>query len=81
MTVVPLTTTAVLPAGTFAGRDQPVLSSARLVLRPWDPADVEAVVGAYADPDIRRWHARTMTADEAEAWTAHWHVHARLSGA
>lgn len=30
------------------------------------------MVAAYADPDIQRWHVRSMTADEARAWIEHW---------
>lgn len=30
------------------------------------------MLAAYADPAIRRWHARTMTADEARAYIENW---------
>ena len=43
-----------------------------IVLRPWRAGDEHAVVEAYADPDIRQWHQRSMDADEAAAWVAHW---------
>ena len=32
------------------------------------------MLAAYADPDIQRWHTRSMTPDEAAAWIAHWPV-------
>lgn len=69
---MPIATSPVLPAGTFARRRQPVLDAAAVLLRPWTGADVAAVVTAYSDPDIQRWHARTMRQDEAEAWITHW---------
>lgn len=69
---MPIATTPVLSAGTFARLRQPVLDTAVVVLRPWTNADIAAVVAAYSDPDIQRWHARTMREDEAEAWIAHW---------
>jgi RimJ/RimL family protein N-acetyltransferase len=43
-----------------------------LVLRPWRPADAAAVVAAYADPGIQRWHVRSMTVAEAGAWISAW---------
>lgn len=49
----------------MALRAQPVLRSAELLLRPWEPGDVSAIVAAYSDPAIQRWHARTMTSAEA----------------
>ena len=38
------------------------------MLRPWEVDDATAVVAAYADPDIERWHVRSMTHGEATAW-------------
>lgn len=58
----------VVPAGTQAGRAQPSLNGLGLVLRPWRAADADALVAAYRDPDIQRWHARSMTTDEARSW-------------
>jgi ribosomal-protein-alanine N-acetyltransferase len=63
-------------------RDQPTIDAAGLVLRPLAPGDVEAVVAAYSDPDIQRWHVQTMTPDEAAAWIDQWRVRwARGTGA
>jgi Acetyltransferase (GNAT) domain len=42
------------------------------VLRPWQPADAPAVVAAYQDPGIRRWHVRSMNENEALAWIEAW---------
>lgn len=48
--------------------DQPRLSLGGLTLRPWERADAAALVRAYADPDIHRWHSRSMSLDQAESW-------------
>lgn len=62
----------VLPSGTLREQVQPSLTTERgLLLRPWGPQDVPALVAAYDDPAIRYWHHRTMTADEAAAWVVH----------
>jgi ribosomal-protein-alanine N-acetyltransferase len=51
---------------------QPTLVVDELELRPWRDDDAPAVVDAYRDPDIQRWHVRSMTADEAEHWVRSW---------
>lgn len=66
--VVPSLVPPVVPAGTMAGGDQPSLTGLGLVLRPWRSADAGALVRAYADPDIQRWHARSLTMVEADTW-------------
>jgi hypothetical protein len=55
---------------------QPVLTVDELVIRPWTLAesDVSAVVAAYRDPAIQRWHARTMSDLEARDWIGSWSV-------
>jgi RimJ/RimL family protein N-acetyltransferase len=58
------------PAGRMRDQPQPTLRVEELLLRPWQVGDAEAVVEAYRDPEIRRWHVRTMTTDEALAWLA-----------
>ncbi|WP_034271969.1 GNAT family N-acetyltransferase [Actinospica robiniae] len=64
---MPSLVTPVIPAGRLARTAQPELPvDADLRLRPWAPGDAAAVVAAYADPDIERWHARRVK-DEAEA--------------
>jgi hypothetical protein len=53
-----LSTPPVIPAGVLAGSPQPVLPATQgLLLRPWGPANVPAFLSAYADDEIRRWHA------------------------
>jgi ribosomal-protein-alanine N-acetyltransferase len=66
----------VLEPGTLARLDQPVLRAGELVLRPWAQADVASLVRAYSQPDIRRWHARSLDEAEAREWivsrSEHW---------
>ncbi len=56
----------------MAALTQPEIHANGIVLRPWQPADRAAVVAAYADPAIQRWHCRSMTDDEARDWIAAW---------
>jgi RimJ/RimL family protein N-acetyltransferase len=52
----------------MAAREQPVLVTGELLLRPWTSTDVPGIVAAYADSHIRRWHARDMNDAEAAQW-------------
>jgi RimJ/RimL family protein N-acetyltransferase len=61
-----------VPAGRMGGRSQPSLSVDELTIRPWTAADVPILVAAYAEEDIQRWHARSLTEEEAREWVAHW---------
>jgi RimJ/RimL family protein N-acetyltransferase len=56
--------------GAMSKLEQPRLRvDDQLLLRPWDSADVPAVVVAFSDPDIVRWHTRQMRARaDAERW-------------
>ena len=47
-----------------------MLSAGGLALRPWQEADAPELVRAYDDPDIRRWHCRSLSLPEAVAWVA-----------
>jgi RimJ/RimL family protein N-acetyltransferase len=69
---VPLLTTPALPAGTLSDREQPAIPADRLTLRPWRERDVTAVVAAFADPAIQRWHCRSLNPDEAREWITQW---------
>jgi len=60
---------ALTPSVFFAG-DQPVLRGDGLVLRPWRRPDWPMLVRAYQDPDIQRWHVRTLREQEARSWAA-----------
>ena len=65
--------TPALPAGTLAALTQPSLDGeGGLRLRPWRAADAATVVAAYTDPDIQRWHCRSMTGGEARDWIERW---------
>jgi RimJ/RimL family protein N-acetyltransferase len=63
-----------LPAGTIAAREQPALTAAGgLLLRPWKLTDAAAVVAAFSDPDIQRWHVRRADSEaEAGRWITQW---------
>ncbi|GAB3138018.1 GNAT family N-acetyltransferase [Micromonospora sonneratiae] len=69
---VPFLVEPLLPPGWMAATAQPVIHADGLVLRPWRCSDRPAVLAAYADPDIQRWHCRSMTEDEAGDWIAAW---------
>jgi RimJ/RimL family protein N-acetyltransferase len=55
------------PLAFFAG-EQPVLRGEGLVLRAWRESDWPALVLAYGDPAIQRWHVRTLDEREAREW-------------
>jgi RimJ/RimL family protein N-acetyltransferase len=56
----------------MAALPQPEIRANGVLLRPWQASDRPAVVAAYADPAIQRWHCRSMTDDEAGDWIAAW---------
>ncbi|MGA8112851.1 MAG: GNAT family N-acetyltransferase [Actinocatenispora sp.] len=60
----------VVPPGRLSGQRQPRLAVDELTLRPWRLSDAPGLVEAYRDPAIQRWHARSMTEDEAREWVA-----------
>jgi len=62
----------IVPKGTLTAGPQPVLVTGGLQLRAWAASDVPAVVAAYADPDIQRWHLQSMDETEAAHWIADW---------
>ncbi len=69
------TSEPVLPPGHLSQRPQPRLSAAGLTLRPWEHADAPSLVRAHEDPDIHRWHSRSMSLNEPShglrtSWTA-----------
>jgi RimJ/RimL family protein N-acetyltransferase len=65
-------TPPVVAPGSMAARPQPEIGGDGIVLRPWHAGDVAAVVAGYTDPDIQRWHCRSMTEAEARDWIAGW---------
>lgn len=58
----------VVATGAMTAAPQPVLAGDGVTLRPWTPDDVPALVAAYADDAIRRWHVQTLDTGEALAW-------------
>lgn len=70
---MPSLTTHVIAATAVTSRSQPVISAEGLVLRPWDLADAPAVLDAFSDPDIQRWHVRAASSlEEVNNWIASW---------
>ena len=70
---VPRLIPPVVPRGSLARLEQPILTGAGgISLRPWTETDVEAVVDAFRDPDIQRWHFRRLDAEEARGWIDAW---------
>lgn len=69
---MPRTTDDVLPPGCLGSRDQPqVHGDEGLLLRPWRVDDAEVVREAFQDPDIERWHLRTLPeTGDATSWIA-----------
>ena len=69
----PVSTPPTVPAGTLTTGPQPTLpAGAGLVLRPWEDGDASAVLAAYQDPEIRRWHTRRPASPEQVLqWIAH----------
>jgi RimJ/RimL family protein N-acetyltransferase len=62
----------VLPPGGLCRHAQPTFTVDELVVRPWEPPDAPSVHEAYRDPEIQRWHVRTMAGDEALRWVRSW---------
>ena len=65
-----------VPTGTMATLTQPtIVVDDELTVRPFHFGDVDRVIEAFADPDIRRWHARRIdTVIHAREWIGDNHV-------
>lgn len=63
---------AVVAPGRLRAQEQPTLSVEGLTVRPWQLSDAAAVAEAYRDPEIQRWHVRTLDVAEARAWLSAW---------
>jgi [ribosomal protein S5]-alanine N-acetyltransferase len=61
-----------VPAGRLRAQQQPTLAVDELTVRPWRLTDSSAVVAAYRDPEIVRWHVRSMDEAEALVWVTSW---------
>ena len=84
---MPPLTAPVVPAGSLSQVAQPALPAGDLVLRPFAEGDAGALAAAFDDPEIQRWHARTveslpearaLIARYQQAWRsetgAHWAI-------
>ncbi|WP_419995782.1 GNAT family N-acetyltransferase [Streptomyces boninensis] len=73
---MPQLTQPAIPPGTLTATPQPVIpipGDGGLHLRPWRDSDSAAVLAAYQDEAITRWHARRLdSADEAAAIIKIW---------
>jgi hypothetical protein len=58
--------------GSLAAQPQPTLAAGDgVLLRPWTLRDAEAVMDAYRDGEIQRWHVRRAdSVAEAQEWIA-----------
>lgn len=67
---MPRLVSPVVQPGSLAAVAQPTIPvDDGLSLAPFDLADAPAVLEAFGDPDIQRWHFRRFDdVDEAEAW-------------
>lgn len=69
-----------IPPGRLSSSPQPSLPvQDGLLLRPWCPADAPAVLSAFSDPTIQRWHMRRADSEEEaaswiEQWTSAWYT-------
>jgi len=74
MLSVPSLIPPAIAAGTLSRSTQPTIPVGGIAaIRPWSLADAEAVVSAFRDPDIQRWHVRRAdSADEAREWIRTW---------
>ena len=63
-----------VPVGSLMVRPQPTLTAGGgVLLRPWSIDDAQAVMDAYQDEEIQRWHVqRADSLAEAQEWIASW---------
>jgi Acetyltransferase (GNAT) domain len=71
---MPSLVTSAVPAGSIAARSQPTLTAGSgVLLRPWSLGDAPAVLDAYQDEAIQRWHVRRADSlTETREWIAGW---------
>src|ERR1022692_4169981 len=71
-----LVATSTVPVGSLAARPQPTLTAGGgggVLLGPWSVGDAQAVMDAYQDEAIQRWHARRADSlTETREWIAGW---------
>ncbi|WP_051757022.1 GNAT family N-acetyltransferase [Nocardia sp. NRRL WC-3656] len=69
---MPSLTPPTVPPGSFSDVEQPVAEVGDgIALRPYADDDAPLLLDVYSDPDIQRWHCKTL-ADVAEAMIAEW---------
>ncbi len=69
---MPLLVEPHLPSGALRTGSQPRIPGRAVALRPWVEDDVATLVHAYADPDIQRWHCRSLDHGEAARLVRRW---------
>jgi RimJ/RimL family protein N-acetyltransferase len=74
MLIMPSLVAPAVPVGSLAASEQPTLPiGGGALLRPWRLSDAEAVMEAFRDPDIQRWHVRRAdSVEEARTWIKDW---------
>jgi ribosomal-protein-alanine N-acetyltransferase len=71
---MPILVSTTVPAGSLAAQPQPTLTAGGgVLLRPWSLDDAPAVMDAYQDAAIQRWHVmRADSLAETREWIAGW---------
>jgi [ribosomal protein S5]-alanine N-acetyltransferase len=71
---MPSLVTSTIPVGSLATRPQPTMTvGGGVLLRPWSLGDARAVMDAYQDEAIQRWHVqRADSLAETREWIAGW---------
>ncbi len=71
---MPSSVSPAIDAGSLFRRPQPSIRvSGTAALRPWLSTDAAAVMDAFTDPAIQRWHVRTAhSVEEARQWIVDW---------
>jgi ribosomal-protein-alanine N-acetyltransferase len=57
-----------------------ILTTERLILRPWRDADLEPVAAITADPEVMRFFHLTRTRAQSDAWVARTQAHIERTG-
>src|ERR1700722_3201452 len=71
---MPSLVTSTVPVGSLAAQPQPTLTAGGgVLLRPWGLGDAQAVMDAFQDAAIQRWHVRRADSlAEAREWIEDW---------
>ena len=71
---MPSLVTPTIPVGSLATQPQPTMTAGDgVLLRPWSLDDAQAVMDAYQDEAIQRWHVqRADSLAETREWIAGW---------